>query len=303
MSRLIWNAPEGRFFDAGLDRGVLYPKNKPAVAWNGLISVEEEGSEEFVTYYMDGRPYLHMPKPKEFGATIRAFTYPDEFSDIIGLVEATEGFYIDSQVGESFDLAYRTSVGNGVTGSDAGYKIHLIWNATIAPEAVTYETISNSVSPVEFTWQIRAVPVKLNGFRSSAHFIIDTRKLDPYVLEQVETILYGNEDIGSIDGGAPNAIYNPTDLVDGLTVISPLDGEVLDGGGPSTISSSYGLPDPQVIFDLLNYGSDIVITSNGDGTWTARGSKDYVKEIPGGLYQLSNVDVVSTGNGTFTVSD
>lgn len=303
MSRLTWNAPEGRFFDAGLDRGVLYPKNKPPVAWNGLIAVDEQGADETRTYYMDGRPYIHRPKPREYAATIRAFTYPDEFSDLMGMVEATEGFYIDSQVADSFDLSYRTSIGNGVTGKDAGHKIHLIWNATVSPEGSTHETISNSISPVEFSWQIRAIPVQINGYRPSAHFVIDTRKVDPYILEQIETMLYGTEDLAELDGGQSNSIYIPSDVVDGLQAGTPLDGQVVDGGGPSTIVQSAGLPSPQVIFDLLNYGSSLEIIDHGDGTWTARGSQEVVKTLPGGRYQLSNVEVVNTGNGTFTVSD
>lgn len=192
MARLSWNAPSERIFETGLDRGVLYPKNgtRPVV-WNGLTSVDEEGAETASSYYIDGRPFLYLPKPKEFEATIRAYTYPDEFAPMMGLAEAADGMFLDSQMSDSFDLSYRTIVGDGVDGLKRGYKIHLIYNAVVSPQSVAYESLSSDVNPVEFSWTIQAVPIRVDGYRATAHVVIDTRNMEQDKLDQIEAFLYG----------------------------------------------------------------------------------------------------------------
>lgn len=164
-----------------------------AVPWDGLTSMDESGSDSAVSYYIDGRPFLFVPKPKEFQATLKAMTYPDAFAEIMGLVEAADGMYLDSQTSDSFDLSYRTLVGNGTQGDAHGYKIHLIYNATVSPQGNSYQTLGGSINPVEFAWDIQAVPVKVPGYRATAHVVIDTRHMDQFKLSQIESIIYGDE--------------------------------------------------------------------------------------------------------------
>lgn len=260
MSRLTWSSPTDRQFETGLDRGVLYPKTGPAVAWNGLTSVDENGGDSAAAYYIDGRPFLYLPKPKEFTANLKAFTYPDEFSAMMGVAEATDGMYLDSQQGDSFDLSYRTLVGDGVNGSEGHYKIHLIYNATVSPTAVSYQTLSDSVNPIEFSWDIQAVPVAVAGYRATAHIMIDTRHMNPDKLSTIEALIYGDD------------------------------------------TTSAAIPDPQTIFDTLSYGDTIVITDNGDGTWTAEGSYHNIYMIGDGIFEIDNVDATDNGDGTYYIS-
>lgn len=257
---IIWSETTNRLFETGLDRGVLYPKNGPAVAWNGLTSVEETGAESASAYFIDGRPYLFLPKPKEFQASIKAYTYPDEFSALMGVVEATDGMYLDSQQSDSFDLTYRTLIGNAAEGTEAGYKIHLIYNATVTPQGSTYQTLSDSVNPTEFSWEIQAVPVVVDGYRPTAHITIDTRHMDVTRLGEIEALLYGD------------------------------------------VSTEPSIPDPQTIFDMLSFGDAIVITDNGDGTWTAEGSYHNIYMIGDEIFEIDNVDAVDNGDGTYTIS-
>lgn len=258
--RLEWGQITERQIETGLDRGVLYPKNGKAAAWNGLTAVDVEGGEGAAEYYIDGRPFLYLPKPKEFKATLSAFTYPDEFSAIIGELEVADGMYLDSQIGDSFDLSYRTRIVDSLRGTDGAYKIHLVYNATVNPSPVTYGTITDTINPVEFSWNIQAVPVRVAGYRPTAHITIDTRHMDEIRLAEIEDILYGT----------------PTSLP--------------------------RMPEPQFIFDLLSFGNTIIITDNGDGTWTAEGSYQNIYMIGDEIFQIDNVNAIDNGDGTYTIS-
>lgn len=258
--KITWSDPTVRYFETGLDRGVLYPQGGPAVPWNGLTGVDEKGGDGSTAYYVDGRPFLFLPKPKEFQATLSAYTYPDEFAPMMGLVEATDGVYLDSQQSDSFDLSYRTLIGNAAVGEQAGYKIHLLYNVTVVPQDASFGTTSDSVNPTEFSWEIQAVPVPVSGYRATAHVTIDTRHMDSTRLAEIETMLYGN----------------PTELD--------------------------GLPSPQTILDTLSFGDTIIITDNGDGTWTAEGSYKNIYLIGDGIFQIDNVNAVDNLDGTYTIS-
>jgi hypothetical protein len=231
-----------------------------SVPWTGLSSVDEEGGDGASAYYVDGRPFLFLPKPKEYKATLKAYTYPDEFSDIMGVTEVADGMYLDSQPGKAFDLSYRTLVGNATEGVDHGYKIHLVYNATVTPQALTYESLSNSINPTTFSWEIQAVPVRVEGFRPTAHIVIDTRHMDQKKINAIEALLYGS------DEEVPH------------------------------------LPSPQVIFDLLSFGDTIIVTDNGDGTFDVTGSYENVYMVGPGVFRVDNVDGQDNGDGTFTIS-
>jgi hypothetical protein len=264
VARLAWNTVSERFYETGLDRGVFYPKSGPAVPWNGLTSVDENGAESAVAYYIDGRPFLFFPKAKEFEATISAWTYPDEFAEVMGLleVEDVDGVYFDSQGGNSFDLSYRTLVGNDTEGLDHGYKIHLVYNAVVVPQSITYEPLSSNINPSQFSWQVLATPVQVEGYRATAHVIIDTRHMDAENIAKIEELLYGDSD-------------TPAQM-----------------------------PDPTTIMELLTFGDAIIITDNGDGTWSARGSYDKIYMVDGedGVFQIDDVEHEDFGDGTFGIS-
>ena len=257
---LRWDNILERQIETGIDRGVLYLNDGRTVAWVGLTSVDETGGEGAAEYYIDGRPFLFLPKPKEYRATLKAYTYPDAFGEIIGEPEVTDGLYFSSQMGDSFGLSYRTRIANAIQGIEAGYKIHLIYNATVVPSAASYSTICADINPLEFSWDIQAVPVKVSGYRPTAHITIDTRHMDATRLAEVETLIYGTSEVAPV------------------------------------------LPDPQTIFDLLNFGDTIVITDNGDGTWKAEGSYHNIYMIGDEIFQIDNVNAVDHGDGTYTIS-
>lgn len=258
--RIQWNLVEDRQIETGIDRGVLYLKSGAVVPWNGLTSVDEEGGEGAAEYYVDGRPFLYLPKPKEYKATIKAYTYPDEFSSVMGEVEIADGMYLDSQMSDSFDLSYRTRIVDSIQGENAGYKIHLIYNATVVPSAKSYGTIGDSITPVDFSWDIQAVPVNVAGYRPTAHITISTKNMDSTRIEEIEDLIYG------------------------------------------TIADPAQMPNPQTIFDLLSFGGAIIITDNGNGTWTAEGSYQNIYMIGDEIFQIDNVNATNHGDGTFTIS-
>lgn len=231
-----------------------------AVPWDGLTSVEESGGEGAKAYYADGRPFLFLPTPKEYKATLNAYTYPDAFSEIMGLTEVTDGMYLDSQPGAAFDLSYRTLVGNGLQSTEHGYKIHLVYNATVTPGALSYETMSDSINPSTMSWEIQAVPVRVEGFRPTAHIVIDTRHMDQGKIDALEELLYGSDE---------------------------------------TLAR---MPEPQLVFDILNYGDMIIVTDNGDGTFDVEGSYENVYMVGDGEFRVDNVDGQDNGDGTFTIS-
>ena len=258
MTKLTWSNPSDRIFETGLDRGVLYPNTGSAVAWNGLTSVDESGGESAAAYYIDGRPFLHLPKPKEFSATIKAFTYPDAFSEIMGAAEAAPGMYLDSQMGDSFGLSYRTLIGDGNTGLEAGYKIHLVYNATVSPPPVLYSSLSDSVNPIEFSWEVQAVPVAVEGYRATAHVMIDTRNMDPTKLETLEAILYG-------DGSTNASLPDPQTIFDVLTFGDTI---VIVDNGDGTWDAIGSHENIYLIGDGVFQIDNVTATDNGNGTFT-----------------------------------
>ena len=192
MTAITWGSIESRFFEAGVDRGVLYPQGGVGVAWNGLTSVTETPSGADVTsYYQDGVPYLNSRSSELFGGTIEAFTYPNEFAECDGTALTSYGFEISQQTRKSFGLCYRTRVGNAIEGLEHGYKLHLIYNATADPSERTYTTVGDSVEPNTFSWTFSTIPEQINGFLPSSHIILDSRKLGPELMGLIEVALYG----------------------------------------------------------------------------------------------------------------
>lgn len=194
MSRLSWDATGNRLFDVGLDRGVLYLADRSGVPWNGLRSVEEDpGGESTEPLYFDGVKYLDSQKFGDFSATLTAIVFPDEFLEYEGFVE-DNGLFIDDQPPKVFHLSYRTLVGNDILGAAFGYQIHLVYNVTAVANTKAHNTLGEETDPTEFSWQLSAVPETIDGYRPTAHFILDSTLLPPAALGLIEDILYGDED-------------------------------------------------------------------------------------------------------------
>lgn len=256
--RISWGDPENRHFDTGLDRGVLYTRDGQVVPWVGLQSVDEEGGDSAAAYYIDGRPFLFLPRPKEYKANLKAITYPDAFSEIMGVQEIADGMYLDSQPGQAFDLSYRTMVGNAAEGIDFGYKIHLVYNATVTPQALTYESLGNSINPTAFSWEIQAVPVPVEGFRPTAHIIIDTRHMEQSKIDSIEELLYGSPTTQA-SMPSPQVIFDLLTFGDTITVTDLGDGTFeVTGSYENVYMVGNG------IFRVDNVDGQI----NNDGTFT-----------------------------------
>lgn len=194
MTRLTWDAQGARYFETGIDRGVLYPSSGNGVAWPGLIAISESPSGgEPRPYYMDGIKYLNISAAEEFVANIEAFYAPAEFAECDGSVQIQNGLFVTQQPRKAFGLSYRTKIGNDIDGSEHGYKIHLVYNALAAPASRDYVTNGDSIEPTAFSWDIETLPLSLTGYKPTAHLIVDSRTTDPVLLTQVEDLLYGTE--------------------------------------------------------------------------------------------------------------
>lgn len=198
MAKIVWDQTGQKFFETGIENGVLYVQDSngaypKGVAWNGLISVSESPSgAEATALYADNIKYLNLVSAEEFGATIEAYTYPDEFMLCDGTAELVEGVSIGQQARKQFGMAYKTIVGNDVEGNAHGYKLHIIYNALAAPSEKTYQTINDSPEAITFSWEIKTTPVPVSGKRPTATLVIDSTKADPTKLAALEKVLFGD---------------------------------------------------------------------------------------------------------------
>lgn len=193
MTRLIWDAVGERFFEAGVDRAVLYVTGRPAVPWNGLVSVDKSSrGGEATPVYMDGVKFSNEHAPEDYQGTIEAYTYPEEFEECDGMVFTEDGLGYGEQPRKPFGLTYRTLIGNDVDGLGHGYKIHIIYNAMVSPSSFTSGTISDRPSPNTFSWNITSTPTVTEHVKPTAHFIIDSRKVKSDTLAFIEDALYGS---------------------------------------------------------------------------------------------------------------
>ena len=210
MSRLTWDNTGERFYETGVKQGVLYPiqsdgKYSKGVAWNGLTAVTESPSgAEATPLYADDIKYLNLMSTEEFGATIEAYTYPDEFAECDGSASLADGVMIGQQKRKTFGLCYKTTVGNDVDGNDFGYKLHLIYGCLAAPSEKAYATINDSPEAITFSWEVSTTPVNVAGFKPTSQITIDSTKISENKkakLAELEDILYGkDDDSDSTDG-------------------------------------------------------------------------------------------------------
>jgi hypothetical protein len=198
MSKLVWDQTGERLYETGVRNGVLYIPTagvySKGVAWNGLTAVTESPSgAEATPLYADDIKYLNLMSTEEFGATIEAYTYPDEFAECDGSAALVDGVYIGQQARKTFGLCYRTTLGNDVDGNDYGYKLHIIYGCLAAPSEKGYATINDSPEAITFSWEVTTTPVNVTGAKPTASITIDSTKADATKLAALEDILYGSE--------------------------------------------------------------------------------------------------------------
>ena len=203
MAKLVWDQTGERLYETGVDRGVLFVYDTDGneygtgVPWNGLTAVNETPSgAESNPQYADNIKYLDLYSAEEFGATIEAFTYPEEFEECDGSAELARGVTIGMQNRKMFGFSYRTLVGNDTEGTDHGYKLHLVYGAKASPSEKNRSTVNDSPEAVTFSWEVTTTPVNVAGFKPTAHLVIDSTKADPTKLAELEKKLYGDDSTG-----------------------------------------------------------------------------------------------------------
>lgn len=201
MAKIVWDKSGKRLYETGVKNGVLYIQDETGaynkgVAWNGLTAVTESPSgAEATPLYADDIKYLELFSAEEFGATIEAYTYPEEFEACDGSASLGTGVTIGQQDRKTFGLCYRTVLGNDVKSNEYGYKLHLIYGAKAAPSEKGYQTINDSPEAITFSWEVTTTPVNVAGFKPTASVTIDSTKIDAAKLKTIEDMLYGTESV------------------------------------------------------------------------------------------------------------
>lgn len=265
MTELTWGNYGERYFETGVDRGVLYVPGEDGVAWNGLIAVNESPSGgESTPYYIDGVKYANRTSPEEYKASIDAYAYPDEFalcdgSDLLNY--ESKGLFATQQGRKPFGLSYRTRLGNDDLSTNFAYKIHIIYNALATPSSKKYQSMSDSPEAITFSWDITTKPISVKkGAPYSSHLVIDTQKAWPWAVAAVEKLLYGSEDTPPV------------------------------------------LPTPQELIALFVDNALLKITDNGDGTWTADGPPEALTMLSPTEFQIAWPSAEYLDGVSYTIS-
>lgn len=199
MAKLVWDKTGERLYEIGVSKGVIYPQAEGGtypngVVWNGLTAVTESPSgAEFTPLYADDIKYLNLQSVEELGATVEAYTYPDEFALCDGSAAIATGVMVGQQPRKTFGMCYRTAIGNDVDSNNHGYKLHLLYGCLASPSEKAYTTINDSPEAITFSWEITTTPVNVTGAKPTASLTIDSTKVDAAKLKQLEDILYGTE--------------------------------------------------------------------------------------------------------------
>ncbi len=320
MTKLLWDQTGDRFYETGVDRGVLYLPDRSGVPWNGLTAVDEDTSDVAVeAFYYDGFKYLETRSSGDFSGTLKAFTFPEEFMLFDGLDTINKnGMQLGNQpVTERFGVSYRTRIGNDVDGSDHGYKIHVVYNLTATPEGRSYSTLSEQQNPLEFSWKLTAVPEMLVGQRPTAHVVFDTTRMNPYLISDLEDLLYGvgvinpAVPVDNLDGGTP--YLTTSGSFDGGTSTSGGSAGI-DGGGVVAVSTvvidgnvtklsvEARLPSLAELAEMVETWVLIDIVDNGDGTWTATGPDDFITMTDSTQFQINSFSAVYIDAVTYKLS-
>ena len=202
MPKLVWDQTGKRLFETGVRNGVLYVQDSngaypKGVVWNGLTAVTESPSgAEPTPLYADDIKYLNLMSNEEFGGTIEAYTYPDEFGLCNGEATIADGVTIGQQSRKAIGMCYRTAIGNDVDGNEHGYKLHLIYGALASPSERAYATINDSPEAITFSWEFSTTPVNAgDGFKPTACLTVDSTKVPTEKMTSLEALLYGTEEV------------------------------------------------------------------------------------------------------------
>lgn len=221
MSKLQWDKVGERFFETGVDHGVLFPMGKngvydKGVAWSGLTAINENPSGgEANPFYADNIKYLNIMAAEDFGFGIEALTYPDEWEECDGSVEIAPGVIAGQQNRKVFGLAYRTLIGNDTAGQSLGYKIHLVYGANASPSQRNHNTVNESPEPTTMSWDATTTPVNVPGAKPTAHLTISSTKTSAEKMAALEEILYGKDPTteGGTDGVEPR-LPMPAEIIE-----------------------------------------------------------------------------------------
>lgn len=267
MTKLVWNDAGKRFFEAGVDQGVFYKTDGTGVVWNGLTSVDEALSGgEARPYYLDGVKYINSAAPEDFGGTIKAFTYPEEFAEYDGTVDLYDGLSVNLQKRKPFGLSYRTLIGNDTKGKNLGYKIHIIYNVLAAPAQKSFSTLGSNIDPLTFSWAFTTTPVFVSaGLAYTAHVTIDSTKVGAGLVRAVEGYLYGSA-------------TRSAKLIDLPTLIDWFE----SGGEPLEVVPMYSTGKSKLIQDGLR---DLV-TTDVEGVYAKLSDSRLTPTTPSGIYKL-----------------
>lgn len=261
MTELVWDQVGDRKYEAGVDRCVLYMQDGRAVAWNGITSIDEQPDQTSESFYLDGVKFLERVRPGDYAGSIKAYTYPVEFDEVLGMEAGEHGLLFHNQQPQSFSLCYRTGIGNDSDGMDHGYKIHILYNLVAIPDAFSYQTLGQIANPVEFGWTMRGVPEIIAGHRPTVHVSFNSTSMEHIHREELEEVLYG------------------TDTTD-----------------PS-------LPTLSELLVLLESFGSLIITDNGDGTWTANDPNDsFITMTSETEFRIDDADVEVIDEDTYTIS-
>lgn len=246
--KIQWDEIGKRYYETGVNQGVLYPRNEAGLyplgtAWNGLVSVTESPSgAEATPIYADNVKYLNLLSVEEFGATIEAYTYPDEFAACDGSAALSEGVHVGQQKRQSFGLAYKTRLGNDTELDDYGYKLHLIYGALAAPSEKAYTTVNDTPEAITFSWEVTTTPVPVGSLRPTASIVIDSTKVDADKLAALEAILFG------------------TDVADPRLPLPDEVASIFEGAAPSALALSSIVPDHEATNVAIS--ANVVLTFN-----------------------------------------
>lgn len=226
MSKIVWDQVGQHLYETGTDRGVVYPADNNGTypkgyGWNGLTGYTEtpSGADE-TALYADNIKYLSLRSAEEFGATITAYSYPDEFAILDGSVSPTEGVTLYQQARSSFGLCVRTLLGNDIKTNDYGYKLHLVYGLTASPSERGYSTVNDSPEAIEFSWELKSIPVNVANYKPTSVVTIDSTKVRSANLTKLEKILYGTD--GSIEY---NAVAAGDITYDSYSAVTPVGTE------------------------------------------------------------------------------
>lgn len=248
MTRIDWTQVGQRYFEAGIDRGVLFVDGGPGVPWVGLVNFNQtQSGGESSPKYLDGIKISNRSSPEEFQGTLEAYTYPTEFERCDGTHRAENGLRVTQQRRKSFNMVYRSKIGNDVAGLERAYRLHLLYNLRAEPSDRGYRTLVDQNEPITFSWNITSRGVPVAGFRPSAHYMVDSRDIPNELLIQLEDLLYGTE-------VTEPSMPTPGELL--FMFDSYLD-EVYDAGTPYTpVFVTYDAGDPyEPVLETIDGGA------------------------------------------------